>query len=59
MKHHFAPLDRIRVSKKAQDQLLTLRRRTGLRQWNWLMPLGILPIHRRAFQAAHGPGAVG
>lgn len=36
MKHHFAPLDRIRVSKKAQDQLLTLRRRTGLRQWNWL-----------------------
>ena len=36
MKHHFAPVDRIRVSKKAQDQLLTLRRRTGLRQWNWL-----------------------
>lgn len=36
MKHHFAPLDRIRVSKKAQDQLVTLRRRTGLRQWNWL-----------------------
>ena len=36
MKHQFAPLDRIRVSKKAQDQLVTLRRRTGLRQWNWL-----------------------
>ena len=36
MKHHFAPLDRIRVSKKAQDHLVTLRRRTGLRQWNWV-----------------------
>ena len=36
MKPHFAPLDRIRVSKKAQDQLLTIRRRTGLRQWNWM-----------------------
>ncbi len=30
------PVERIRLSQQARDQLITLRRRTGIRQWNIL-----------------------
>lgn len=31
-----APVDRFRLSKQARDQLVTLKRRTGIRHWNVL-----------------------
>ena len=30
------PVERIRLSQQARDQLVTLKRRTGIRQWNVL-----------------------
>lgn len=36
MNEQLAPVERIRVSQQARDQLVTLKRRTGLRQWNVL-----------------------
>lgn len=30
------PLDHIRLSQQARDQLITLKRRTGIQQWNVL-----------------------
>lgn len=34
------PVERIRLSQQARDQLVTLKRRTGLRQWNVLCRWG-------------------
>ena len=36
MRHLLVPMERVRLSQQGRDQLVTLKRRTGLRQWNVL-----------------------
>ncbi|WP_435947067.1 DndE family protein [Dryocola sp. BD586] len=37
-------IDNVRLSEKAKQQLITLKRRTGIENWNVLCRWGPLPI---------------
>ena len=45
-------IEHIRLSQQARDQLITLKRRTGIAHWNVLVPVGAVPLACRAGQAA-------
>ena len=49
------PIERIRLTQAARDQLITLKRRTGITALERAVPMGALPLPRRARPAPGHP----